>query len=255
MIKNCLKFLFFLGFFLLTQSGFSQFAYGVQLQAFSGEIKGSAIADSILVFSDSRASIQFEVPQIIGLFLEYKPKGKLPLILRAEVNYRPQPLGHDISIFNGKSFGGKPTGVYTYKSLNFAFDIPLTLNYILIKRENVPFFKLRNLEISGFAGITVQLQARGERETYPIAINLNSPGISEVNFNLYNTIRTANYFYNYGIRVRLGHFIAIYRRDMLLTPSGTNDLKAWGNTYAYRTAHQYESISLGYTFNLKKKKG
>ena len=250
MIKN-LKILFFLWFILISHFGLGQFLYGVQVQASAGGIKGSAIADSISLISDSRASLRFQ--RTIGVFLEYRLKSKLPLILRSEVNYRPSPLGLDVSIFNGKSFNGKPIGVYTYKSLNFAFDVPITINYNIIQKERLSFVKLRDLEIGIFAGLTFQFQSRSEKETYPIGKNLNSSGISDVNFSIYNSIRTINYFYNYGIRARLGHFIATYRRDMLLTQSGTNDLEVWGNIYSYKTIHQYESVSLGYTFSFKRR--
>ena len=103
--------------------------------------------------------------------------GKTPFMLRTEINYRPHPVGLDANIFNGKSFGGKPTGVYTSKTLNFGFDIPITLNYNLIQKENFAFLKLKRLEMGVFAGVTIQLQARGERETYAIGKNFNSPGM------------------------------------------------------------------------------
>ncbi len=253
MIEKKIGIVFLASLFFLSNLCFGQITYGVRFQAFNGGIKGSAIADSILLVTDTRpTSILLYVPQNIGLFLEYR-LGKIPFMLRTEINYRPHPVGLDANIFNGKSFGGKPDGVYTYKTLNFGFDIPITLNYNLIQKENFAFLKLKRLEMGVFAGVTIQLQARGERETYAIGQNFNSPGISEVNFAVYNTIRTTNYFYNYGIRVRLGHLITTYRLDFLLTPSGTNDLKVWGNTYSYKTTHQYQSVSLAYTFSFKKK--
>lgn len=252
MIKKSLEFIFLMIFILLTKPVSGQFVYGVQLQSFGGAKRGAVIADSITVVNDSRASLKFEVPQTIGLFLEYKLKGNLPFTFRSEISYKPHPIGLGLSIFNSKFFAGKPIGVYTYKSYNFAFELPFNLCYNLIQKERFPFLKLRNLEIGLLGGVTIQLLSRGERETYPIAKNFNSPGISDVNFAIYNTIRNINYFYNYGARVRLGHFIATYRRDLLLTKSGTNDLKVWGNSYSFRTSYNYESISLGYTFSFKK---
>ncbi len=253
MIKEGFKVLFLMVFISLTKAACGQFNYGVKLQNFGGARSGASIADSILVVADSRASLKLEVPQTIGLFVEYKLTGKLPLIIRSEISYRPHPIGLDLTIYNGKSFGGKPDAVYTYKTLNYEFELPFSLCYNLVQKEKLSLLKLRNLEIGILAGVTIQLAARGERETYPIAKNFNSPGISDVNFAVYNTIRTTNYFYNYGVRARLGHFIATYRRDLLLTNSGTNDLNVWGNTYSFRTNYDFESISLGYTFSFKKK--
>ncbi len=239
---------------LLTKPASSQLTYGIQLQVFGGSTGGVINADSILVVADSKgASIKFKVPENIGLFVEYKPKWQFPLIFRTEINYRPHPIGLDLAIYNGKFFGGKPDGVYTYKEYNFGFDIPISSCYNLIQKGNIQFLKARTLEVGILAGVTFQFLARGEREIYPIGKNF-SPGISDVNFAIYNTMRTTNYFYNYGVRVRLGHFIATYRRDLLLTNSSTNDLNVWGNTYSFKTSYNYESISLGYTFSLKKKK-
>jgi hypothetical protein len=253
MIKNNFHILFLIIFVLLTKGANGQFTYGLQIQSFGGAKKGTVVADSITVVADSRASIKpFGVPSI-GLFIEYKPKIKLPLLIRSEINYRPNPIGLDLTIYNGRSFGGKPDAVYTPKTLNFAFDLPLTICYNIVQKEKASLLKLKNLEVGVLAGVAVQLTTRGERETYPIAKNFNSPGISDANFAIYDAIRTTNYFYNYGIRMRLGHFIATYRRDMLLTNSGTNDLSVWGNTYSFRTNYDYQSISLGYTFSFKKK--
>jgi hypothetical protein len=230
-----------------------QFCYGAQVQNFGGAKRGAVVADSILVVADSKGSIsEFNVPSI-GLFLEYKPAGKIPIFFRSEVNFRPSPIGLGLTIYNGKSFGGKPDAVYTYKALNFAFDVPISLSYNIIQREKLSVLKLRNLEIGVIAGFTIQFLAKGDRETYPIAKNFNSPGISDVNFAIYNTIKSTNYFYNYGVRIRLGHFLATYRRDLLLTNSGTNDLNVWGNTYSFRTNYDYQSVSLGYVFSFRKR--
>ncbi|MFM7488683.1 MAG: hypothetical protein ACKO13_17355 [Cytophagales bacterium] len=237
---------------LVAYQASSQFKYGVQLQNFGGSRMGGVVADSISVLLDSRASINVANIPAVGLFLEYKPAWKLPLFIRSEFNYRSMPIGLGISIYNGKSFGGKPDAVYTYKTLNFAFDLPVNIYYNIIHREKFSVLNLRYFEVGLMAGFSIQFNGRGEGETYPIAKNFNSPGMSDVNFAIYNTIKTINFFYDYGIRVRLGHFVATYRRDFLLTRSATNDLEVWGNTYSFRTTYDYQSISLGYTFNFKK---
>ncbi len=233
--------------------GNAQVTYGIQFQAHGSQKTGFVEADSILVLTrgGSSSEYKFNGIQTVGLFVEYHPILNFPLLLRSEINYRSPSyiFGIDILYVNTKPTKYGQLEIPTFKSLGYSVDIPIDISYALVKSHRILDF-----ELGLIAGVAINFQSRLERETYPIGQAVDSQGISDVNFAFYNTIRTKNYFYNYGVRFKIGRIIALYRRDLLLTQSATNDLNVWGNTYAFRSNWIYNTISIGYTLHWFDKK-
>lgn len=228
----------------------AQISYGVLIQNFGRNGSGGVMADSITAFTYSTIRLLESPPQGVGLFLEYRLKSRLPLILRGELNYRTgRSLNFDLLVVNNVTGKISPS---SYSSLKptYNFEIPLDLSYLILKRGMHVFKKVVDLEVGLLVGVSFQFQSRGDKVAYQ---SDNASGISDVNLAIYNSMKSLNYFYNYGLRVKFWNFILIYRYDQLLTNSATNDLNVWGNTYPYRTTYQYQSVSLGYTFSFKKK--
>ncbi len=229
----------------------AQISYGVLIQNYGRNGGGGAIADSINAYTYSTIRLLEDPPQGVGIFFEYHFKSRLPLILRGELNYRTgRSLYFDFLVVNNVNGKISPSN-YSALKPGYNFEVPLDLGYTVLNKGVRVFKKIVDLEVGLLAGVSFQIQPRGDKIAYQSS---TTSGISDVNLAIYNSIKSLNYFYNYGLRVKFSHFLLIYRLDQLLTNSTTNNLNVWGNTYSFKISYQYQSISLGYTFSFKKKK-
>jgi hypothetical protein len=227
-----------------------QLNYGVQMQVHKGQSQGSVTADSIFVDNyDVRSS--FGSLGSVGIFIEYQLT-KLPILIRSEINYRSAGSSNTglAAVITNPTGGGRfgPLVYPVYKSVDHVFDFPVNLVYSPLS------FRRGKLQLGILLGLDIVIRSKAERETYRLGQNNNQSGISDVYLALDDVIRPINYFYSYGLRAKVGRFIATYRRDLLLTNSGTDDLKVWSNTYQFKTRLEYSSISLGYAFHWFDKK-
>lgn len=231
----------------------AQITYGIQIQNFGRHGIGEVKADSITAFTTSTIQLLDYPLQGAGLFFEYQPKSRFPIIIRTELNYRTgQAFNVDLLVYNNV------TGIVSllnYSSLKLRnnLELPIDLNYIFIKKGVHVFKKTVDFELSLMAGISFQFQPKTNDITYAMGQVKNAPGILDVNSAISNSVRPVNYFYNYGVRVKIWNFIIIYRHDQLITNSITNDLSVWGNSYSFKTNYDYQSVSLGYIVNFGKR--
>jgi len=232
----------------------AQITYGIQIQNFGRNGIGGVEADSISAFTTSTIQLLDYPPQGAGIFFEYHLKSRFPLILRGELNYRTgQSLNLDLLVYNNVT-GMISFSNYSSLKLRSNLEIPIDINYLFIKQGVHVFKKTIDFELGLFAGVSFQFQPKASEVTYSMGQDKNTLGISDVNVAINNSIRSINYFYNYGIRAKIWNFIVTYRRDQLLTNSATNNLNVWGNSYSFKTSYNYQTISLGYTLSFKKKK-
>lgn len=230
----------------------AQISYGVQIQNFGRNGGGGGQQDSMLTITNSNAQLLEYPPQGVGLSFEYQLKSRFPLMIRSELNYRGgKPLGLQLFVFN--SINGK-TSPSNYSELkqSYNLEIPIDLNYTLFKRGLRLLNKSVEFEAGLLAGFSFQFQSTSNQVLYQKQPS-NSSGVVDVNSAINNSIRAINYFYNYGLRVKLWNFILIYRVDQLLNNSVIKDLSLWGNSYPLKVSYEYQSVSLGYrvNFNLK----
>jgi hypothetical protein len=245
--------LFVLLVYLLTSLTLrAQISFGVQIQNFGRSGGGGGQVDSMVVITNSNAQLLEYPPQGVGLFFEYQLKSRFPVMIRSELNYRGgKPSGLQLFVFN--SITGK-TSASNYSELkqSYKLEIPIDLGYTLFKRGLRLLNKSVEFEAGLLAGVSFQFQSTSNQVIYQKQ-PLNSSGVDDVNSAINNSIRATNYFYNYGFRVKLWNFILIYRVDQLLNNSAIKDLSLWGNSYPLKVSYEYQSISLGYKLNLKRK--
>jgi hypothetical protein len=230
----------------------AQVSYGVQIQNFGRNGNGGAQVDSITAITNSNAQLLEYAPQGVGLFFEYQLKSRFPLMIRGELNYRGgKPSGYQLLVFNSVSGKISPSSYAEIKQ-NYNLELPIDLNYIVFKRRFHLLNKSVELELGLLAGVSLQFQNARNEVVYQKQ-PANSSGVIDVNSAINNSVRTTNYFYNYGVRLRLWNFVLIYRVDQLLNNSTVKNLNVWGNSYPFKISYEYQSVSLGYKLNFKRR--
>lgn len=250
-IKKILSFLFiFASLNYLLQA---QVSYGLQIQNFGRHGGGGGQLDSITVITNSNAQLLEYSPQGIGMFFEYGLKSKLPLSIRAELNYRiGEPLGLQLFLFNSVT-GRISLSNYSEIKQGYNIELPLDFTYTFFKRNILVLNHSVGFEIGLLAGISFQIQSKDSQLIYQKQ-PINSQGLVDVNSAINNSLRMTNYFYNYGLRLRLWNFVITYRIDQLLYNSISRNLNVWGTTYPFKVSYEYQSITVGYILDFKQKK-
>jgi len=230
----------------------AQITCGLQVQNFGRNGGGGGQIDSITAITNSNAQLLEYMPQGVGFFFEYQLKSRFPLTIRSELNYRGgRPSGLQLFVFNNVT-GRISQSSYSEVRQSYSFEVPINLNYAVFKKGLRLLNNSVEFEAGLLAGISFQFQSKADDVAYQKQPS-NSSGVVDVNSAISNSTRTTNYFYNYGLRLRLWNFILIYRIDQLINNSAVNNLAIWGNNYPFKVTYEYQSISLGYRINVNRK--